>query len=59
MEQTQRSKVFLISASRRAEGINRLLDEFDFGNVGSIALKANYNSDDPFPATTHIDTVRS
>ena len=59
MEQTQRSKVFLISASKRAEGIKRLLEEFDLGSGGSIALKANYNSDDPFPATTHIDTLRS
>ena len=58
MEQTERSKVFLISASKRAEGIKRLLEEFDLGNGGSIALKANYNSDDPFPATTHIDTLR-
>ena len=59
MDQTKRSKVFLISASKRAEGIKRLLEEFDLGSCGSIALKANYNSDDPFPATTHIDTLRS
>ena len=59
MEQTERSKVFLVSASKRSEGINRLLEEFDLGSGGSIALKANYNSDDPFPATTHIDTLRS
>jgi uncharacterized protein (DUF362 family) len=59
MEQTERSKVFLVSASKRAEGIKRLLEEFDLGSDGSIALKANYNSDDPFPATTHIDTLRS
>lgn len=59
MEQVERSKVFLISASKRAEGVNRLLEEFDLGSSGTIALKANYNSDDPFPATTHIDTLRS
>lgn len=59
MEQSERSKVFLVSASKRAEGIKRLLEEFDLGSGGSIALKANYNSDDPFPATTHIDTLRS
>ena len=58
MEQTDRSKVFLTSASNRAGGIKRLLEEFDLGSGGSIALKANYNSDDPFPATTHIDTLR-
>jgi uncharacterized protein (DUF362 family) len=59
MEQTYSSRVFLISASKRSEGIKRLLEEFDIGSGGSIALKANYNSDDPFPATTHIDTLRS
>lgn len=59
MEQSERSKVFLVSASKRAEGIKRLLEEFDLGSGGSIALKANYNSDDPYPATTHIDTLRS
>lgn len=58
MEQTKRSKVFLISASKRVQGIKRLLEEFDLGSGGSIALKANYNSDDTFPATTHIDTLR-
>ena len=50
---------FLASATKRAEGIKRLLEEFDLGSSGSIAIKANYNSDDPFPATTHIDTLRS
>ena len=59
MEQTERSKVFLASASKRAESIKRLLEEFDLRGGESIALKANYNSDDPFPATTHIDTLRS
>lgn len=59
MEQTNRSKVFLTSAFNRDEGIKRLLEEFDLGSHESIALKANYNSDDPFPATTHIDTLRS
>lgn len=59
MEQVERSKVFLTGASKRAEGIKRLLEEFDLGSGVSIALKANYNSDDPFPATTHIDTLRS
>lgn len=54
-----RSKVFLISASKRDDGIKRLLEEFDLGGSESIALKANYNSDDPFPATTHIDALRS
>jgi uncharacterized protein (DUF362 family) len=34
-----------------------LLGRFDFGRK-DLYLKANYNSADPFPATTHPDTLR-
>jgi uncharacterized protein (DUF362 family) len=37
--------------------VQKLLDEFDLNTDGTIALKANYNSDDPFPATTHPETL--
>ncbi len=53
-----RTRVLLANASDRAEGVQRLLDEFDLHTDGTIALKANYNSDDPFPATTHPETLR-
>jgi len=53
-----RSQVYLSDASNRINGIKRLLNEFDLNTEGTIALKANYNSDDPFPATTHPDTLR-
>jgi uncharacterized protein (DUF362 family) len=53
-----RSQVFLADASDRTTGIQRLLSEFDLHTEGTIALKANYNSDDPFPATTHPETLR-
>jgi uncharacterized protein (DUF362 family) len=53
-----RSQVFLADASDRTTGIQRLLGEFDLDTEGTIALKANYNSDDPFPATTHPETLR-
>lgn len=53
------SKVFLADASDRSRGIKRLFEEFDLGTDGIVALKANYNSDDPFPATTHIQTLRT
>jgi uncharacterized protein (DUF362 family) len=46
-------------ASNRFKGVKRLLDEFDLATEGTVALKANYNSDDPFPATTHPDTLRA
>ncbi len=55
------SKVFLVSASNRIEGINRLLERFDLTSFkdATVALKPNYNSDDPFPASTHIETLRA
>jgi uncharacterized protein (DUF362 family) len=59
MEPSERSKVFLIDASDRPKSIKRLFQEFDLATDGTVALKANYNSDDPFPATTHNDTLRA
>lgn len=53
------SQVFLADASDRSRGIQKLLDEFDLHTDGTVAIKANYNSDDPFPATTHPETLRS
>ena len=52
-----RSRVLLADASDRAKGVQRLLEEFDLHTDGTVALKANYNSDDPFPATTHPETL--
>ncbi len=52
------SQVFLVDASDRAGGIKRLFEQFDLAADGTVALKANYNSDDPFPATTHPETLR-
>ncbi len=39
-------------------GAKRLFEQFDLHTDGTIALKANYNSDDPFPASTHPETLR-
>ena len=52
-----RSQVLLADASDRPKGIQELLGEFDLHTEGTVALKANYNSDDPFPATTHPETI--
>lgn len=52
-----RSKVFLADASDRAGGIKRLFEEFDLATDGTVALKANFNSNDPFPATTPLKTL--
>ena len=51
------SRVFLADASDKPYGLQKLLEEFDLHTEGTVALKANYNSDDPFPATTHPETL--
>jgi len=54
------AEVFLIKAKNRIEGLRTLLKQFDINEFRDkkIALKANFNSADPFPASTHIDTLR-
>src|SRR5659263_237074 len=56
---TIKSKVYVIKTNSRESGIKELLKYFDGGNLSGkrVALKANYNSYDPFPASTHIDTL--
>jgi uncharacterized protein (DUF362 family) len=55
-----KTDVFLIKTENRAEGIDTLLDQFSLEiKDQNIALKANYNSADPYPASTHIDTLRT
>jgi uncharacterized protein (DUF362 family) len=52
--------VFLVKTDSREDGISRLLENFDLTDFKdqNIALKANFNSNDPFPATTHLDTLK-
>lgn len=59
MEKTLRSKVYVIKTSDRKEGIKELFEHFESGSLSGkkAAIKANYNSADPFPASTHIDTL--
>lgn len=53
------SEVFLINGDNRRKAISQLLDQFDLKAYKGkqIALKANYNSADPFPAQTHPDSL--
>ena len=53
------SEVYVIKTSDRAGGIKKLLGYFDTGGLSGkkVAIKANFNSQDPFPASTHIDTL--
>jgi uncharacterized protein (DUF362 family) len=55
------SKVYIVETSDRGEGVRMLLGEFgdiDFLDK-SVALKANFNSADPPPASTHLDTLEA
>ncbi len=54
-----KSKVYIIKTNDRGFGVKELLKQFNLDRLQSkrVAIKANYNSADPFPATTHIDTL--
>lgn len=56
-----RSRVVLVKTGDRTDGVARAMAEFDLSGFAdaSVALKANYNSADPFPASTHPDTLRA
>lgn len=52
-------KVFVLKTKDRAKAISSLFAQFDLRDLKrkQVALKANYNSADPFPASTHLDTL--
>ncbi len=52
-------EVFLIKTNERYSGINELMEQFNLSEFqgDKVAIKANFNSADPFPASTHIDTL--
>jgi uncharacterized protein (DUF362 family) len=58
---TYSAEVYVLKTSDRAGGVHRLLEQFNLIQFSGkkIALKANYNSADPFPASTHIDMLRA
>jgi uncharacterized protein (DUF362 family) len=54
------SDVYSISSGDRVTGVRKLFDHFDterFRGAG-VMIKANYNSADPPPGSTSIDTLR-
>jgi uncharacterized protein (DUF362 family) len=53
------AQVYIVKTTNRAEGIKLLLEKFELSELKDkkVIIKPNYNSDDPFPATTHIDTL--
>ena len=54
-------EVFILKTNDRASGVPALLNKLGLGDYSGkqVALKANYNSADPFPASTHLDTLRA
>lgn len=54
-------QVFIIKTPDRKTGVSKLLNQFDMDSFSGkyVAIKANYNSADPFPASTHIETLRA
>jgi uncharacterized protein (DUF362 family) len=54
-------EVFVLKTADRATGVPALLSKFDLDDYSGkqVALKANYNSADAFPASTHLDTLRA
>jgi uncharacterized protein (DUF362 family) len=53
-------RVYIIKTTNRTAGVKKLLSNFNMASCRGkrVALKANFNSADPFPASTHIDTLR-
>jgi uncharacterized protein (DUF362 family) len=58
---SKKSKVYVLKTSDRELGIAELMSKFNLDSFSNtnIALKANYNSSDPFPASTHHDTLKN
>ena len=55
------SQVFLTASSDRYAAIRVLFEHAGLGDLSgkTVALKANFNSADPFPASTHPDALRA
>lgn len=56
---TATAEVYITGGTDRVAGVRSVLAAFDLSQFSgaSVALKANFNSPDPFPASTHIDTL--
>ncbi len=56
---TDMADVFIAGDKSRIAGVQRVLGAFDLSRFSgtSVAIKANFNSADTFPASTHIDML--
>jgi len=59
LKKAMKSQVYVIKTNDRVTGIRELLERLGAGDLSGkkVAIKANYNSSDPFPASTHPDTL--
>ncbi len=59
LKKAMKSQVYVIKTDDRATGIRELLKRLGSNGLSGkkVAIKANYNSSDPFPASTHPDTL--
>jgi len=59
IDMMDRADIFIAGGKNRIAGFQSVLGAFDLSVFSgtSVAVKANYNSQDPFPASTHIDTL--
>jgi len=57
----KRSIVSLVNTSDRASGIPTAIDRLSIDPIQgkSVLLKPNFNTADPFPGSTHNDTLAS
>jgi len=57
----EKTRVVIVRTDDRKAGVARAVEQFDLTGFrgASVALKANFNSADPFPASTHPDTLRA
>jgi uncharacterized protein (DUF362 family) len=55
------TKISLVRTDNRAEGVSRTIKLLGNNPVNGkkVVLKPNFNTDDPAPGSTHIDTLRS
>ena len=55
------AKVYIIKTKDRADGIRQLVEAAGLPSLEAkkIIIKPNYNSKDPFPASTHMDTLKT
>ncbi|MFC1568391.1 DUF362 domain-containing protein [Candidatus Margulisiibacteriota bacterium] len=55
------AKVYILKTTDRAAGIKALLKAYPLPDLQKkkVVIKPNYNSADPFPASTHLDTLRT